>query len=100
MKDNLENRSEFDSRTGLDNRTGLDSRRTGNGTTIAAVIAAVVIAGALFLYGPWSNDKSTVSNSSASTTTGQSPGIPRATTPASPIAPLPPNAPATTGTVR
>ena len=95
MKDNLDSRSE------LENRPDLDSRRTGIGTgTITAIIAAVVIAGALLLFGPWANNTGTVTNSSTGTTTGQSSSIPRATTPVSPVMPLSPNAPATTGTVR
>ena len=92
MRDNLDSRSE------LDNRPGLDSGRAGIGTgTITAIIAAVVVAGALFLFGPWANNTSTVTNSSPGTTTGQSSSIPRAATPVTPLSPI---APATTGTVR
>ena len=93
-----EDRAVFSNRT-PDNRTGLDNRRAGNWTgTITAIIAAVVIAGALMLFGPWGHNRTadnnstpTTSNSTPRTTTGQtSPTV----TPAAPITTAP--APATT----
>ena len=82
-------------------KDNLDSRRTGIGAgTITAIIAAVVIAGALFLFGPWDSNSNTATNSAPGNTTGQSSSMPRLTTPVTPIAPLSPNAPATSGTVR
>jgi len=89
------NRAGFDNRT-PDQRTGLDNRSTGIGTgTIAAIIAAVVIAGALMLFGPWgtngaiNNSTPTSSNSTPGTTTGQTPsGAPRVIAPA--VAPAAP----------
>ena len=112
----LENKmSNFDNQPGRDNqagfnnsrpenRTGLD-RSTGIGTgTIAAIIAAVVIAGALMLFGPWGNNNRTAinnsgpaSNSAPGTTTGQtstsSRGVtPTTVTPAAPGTTAPANA--------
>jgi hypothetical protein len=105
---NLDNQPGPDNRAGLDNRqrTGLDNRSTGFGRgTIAAIIAAVVIAGAMMLFGPWGANRAAISNStptsstsSPGTTTGQTPsGAPRviapAITPAAPITNVPgPNA--------
>jgi hypothetical protein len=56
----------------LDNNRRLDPRdRDGIGTgTIAAIIAVVVIIGALLLWHPWSANNNSASNSSG-TTTGQ-----------------------------
>jgi hypothetical protein len=89
---------------GPENRTGLN-RSTGIGTgTIAAIIAAVVIAGALMLFGPWGNNNRTAinnsgpaSNSAPGTTTGQtstsSRGVtPTTVTPAAPGTTAPANA--------
>ena len=90
------NRAGFDNRT-PDQRTGLDNRSTGIGTgTIAAIIAAVVIAGALMLFGPWGTNRSSINNSTPTssnptpgTTTGQTPsGAPRVIAPA--VAPAAP----------
>jgi hypothetical protein len=90
-----DNRAGFDNRT-PDQRTGLDSS-TGVGTgTIAAIIAAVVIAGALMLFGPWGANRSAINNSTPTssnsppgTTTGQTPsGAPRVIAPA--VAPAAP----------
>jgi hypothetical protein len=75
-----EDRAGFSNRT-PDNRTGLDNRRTGMGRgTITAIIAALVIAGALMLFGPWGHNRTAVnnstpatSNSTTGTTTGQTP---------------------------
>jgi hypothetical protein len=83
---NLDNKPGRDNRAGLNtpttnDRTGLDNRRRGIGAgTIAAIIAALVIVGALMMLGPWgNNNRSAVnnstpatSNSTAGTTTGQS----------------------------
>lgn len=108
---NLDNQSGRDDRSGFSNRTsvdrtGLDNRKTGMGTgTITAIIAAVVIAGALMLFGPWSNNRTAISNSTPATsnstpgtTTGQTSGGPRVitptVTPAAPTTTTP--APATT----
>jgi hypothetical protein len=100
-----EDRAGFSNRTAND-RTGLDNRRTGMGTgTITAIIAAVVIAGALMLFGPWGNNRTAVNNSTpatskstpSSTTTGQTSGALRDTTPT--VTPAPTTtapAPATT----
>ena len=83
-----DDRSGFSNRTPID-RTGLLNRKTGMGKgTITAIIAAVVIAGALMLFGPWGNNSTAVSNStpatsnsSPGTTTGQTSGAPRVLTP-------------------
>lgn len=100
---NLDNQPGSDHGAGFsdrtpDDRTGLDNRKTGTGTgTITAIIAAVVIAGALMLFGPWGNNRTAVnnstpaSNSTSGTTTGQTSGAPRVITPA-----VPPAAPTTT----
>ena len=72
---------------------------------MAAIVAAVVIVGALMLFGPWGNDRTAVnnstpatSNSTTGTTTGQTSGAPRVITP--PVTPAAPTAtapaPATT----
>jgi hypothetical protein len=105
---NLDNQPSRDSRAGFDNRTpdpqtGLENRnnrRTGIGTgTITAIIAAVVIAGALMLFGPWGTHRTAINNSppsssgsSPGTTTGQtSSDAPRVINPA-----VTPAAPSTT----
>jgi hypothetical protein len=102
----LDNQPGRDNRPGLNtwtpnDRTGLDNRRSGIGTgTITAIIAAVVIAGALTLFGPWghnnrsavNNSTPTTSNSTPGTTTGQTtaPGVNPTVTPAAPAtAPAP-----------
>jgi hypothetical protein len=104
---NLDNQSGRDNRAGLNarrsnDRTGLDNRRNGIGTgTITAIIAAVVIAGALMLFGPWGhNNRSVVDNSTPATsnsttgmTTGQTSSTPRTVAPAAPTTTAP--APAT-----
>jgi hypothetical protein len=101
-----DNRAKLNTRAGLNtrtpnDRTGLDNRRSGIGTgTITAIIAAVVIAGALTLFGPWghnnrsavNNSTPTTSNSTPGTTTGQTsaPGVNPPVTPAAPAtAPAP-----------
>jgi hypothetical protein len=111
---NLDNQPGSDNRAGLNtragvntrtpnDRTGLDNRRSGIGTgTITAVIAAVVIAGALMLFGPWGhNNRSVVnnstpatSNSTPGTTTGQT-STPRVNPSVTPAAPATAPAPAT-----
>ena len=107
---NLDNQPGRDNRAGLNtrtpnDRTGLDNRRSGIGTgAITAIIAAVVIAGAFMLFGPWGhNNRSAVnnstpatSNSTPGTTTGQT-SAPRVVDPT--VTPAPPAtapAPATT----
>jgi hypothetical protein len=78
----------------LNTRPSLDDRRSGiGGGTIAMIVAAVLIVGALFMWGPWNNGShsGTASNDSTGTTTGSSSTI----RPAAPVtAPAP--APATT----
>ena len=91
---NLDNQPGRDDRTEFSNRipidqTGLDNRKTGMGTgTITAIIAAVVIAGALMLFGPWGNNRAAVNNSTPATssstpgiTTGQTSSAPRVIAP-------------------
>ena len=89
---NLDNQPDRNSRAGLNTGTtnnGVDDRRTGLGApAITAIIAAVLIAGALMLFGPWSNNRTAVNttpscNSTTGTTTGQS-TAPRVITPAAP----------------
>jgi hypothetical protein len=97
----LENKmSNFDNQPGRDNQAGFNNSRpenrtglnrsTGIGTgTIAAIIAAVVIAGALMLFGPWGNNNNRTainnsgpaSNSAPGTTTGQTSTSSRGVTP-------------------
>jgi cell division protein FtsN len=73
----------------LDNRSRLDDRTTGmGGGTIAAIIAAVLILGALFLWAPWNGPHNNAANNTSSTTTTGSASTNRpagpATTPAAP----------------
>jgi hypothetical protein len=74
----------------LNNRPLLNNRRSGiGGGTSAAIIAGVLILGALFFWGPWNNgpQSGTATNTSMGTTTGStSPGRPAApvTAPAPP----------------
>jgi hypothetical protein len=102
---NLDNQpGRDDTRTPRD-RAALENRRSGiSAPTITAIIAALVIAGALVLFGPWgSNKRSAVnnstpatSNSTAGTTTGQTSSAPRVVTPTvTPAAPTTAPAPAT-----
>ena len=72
----------------LNTRSSLDDRRSGiGGGTIAMIVAAVLIVGALFM---WNSGSRTASNDSTGTTTGTS-----SSRPAAPVtAPAP--APATT----
>jgi hypothetical protein len=73
-------------------RTDLNRRDNGmGGVMIAALVAAAVVIG-LFMWAPWSGDR-TASNTSPGTTVGSSPNRPAA--PASP-APAAPAAPSTT----
>ena len=102
---NLDNQPGRDDRAGLnnrtpDNRTGLNRRSTGIGTgTITAIIAAVLIADALMLFGPWgdknrtavNNSTPATSNATPGTTTGQTSSAPRVITPT-----VTPDAPTTT----
>ena len=82
----------------LNSRTNLDRRSPGMGPgTIAAIIAALVIIGALFMWAPWSNDTSnTAANPAPATTTGQSSSAPITTTPSTPASPPPTTTPAPT----
>ena len=102
---NLDNQPGNDGRRGFskrspDSQTGLDGRKTGMGTgTITAIVAAIVIAGALMLFGPWGNNRTAVSNSTpaasnpnSSTTTGQNSSAPRVITPT--VRPSDPTTPA------
>jgi hypothetical protein len=82
-----EDRTAFRNRTPND-RTGLDNRRTGMATgPIAGVIAAVVIIGALMLFGPWGHNRTAVSDTTPATsrsTPGTTTGNASATSPAIP----------------
>ena len=72
-----------------DDRIVVNNRNSGIGAgTITAIIAAVVIAGALMLFGPWGNtNRTAVNNTPASTNsttgaaTGQTSTAPRVITP-------------------
>lgn len=68
------NIGEFDMQDDLNTRRPIGDRRNGiGGGTIAAIVAAVLIVGALFMWGPWNGSHSgTASNSSTGTTTGSS----------------------------
>jgi hypothetical protein len=71
-------------RDDLDNRMPGTTRGGFGAGTIAAIVAAVLIIGALFLWAPGSGDR-TASNSSPGTTTGQGSTTPRpAPAPAAP----------------
>jgi hypothetical protein len=80
-----EDRTGFSNRT-PNNRTGLDNRSSGMARgPIAAIVAAVVIIGALMLFGPWGHDRTAVSNSTPATssaTPGTTTGNAPATSPA------------------
>ena len=107
---NLDNQPGRDDRAGVNrtpnDRIVIDNSKTGMGMgTITAIIAAVVIAGALMLFGPWGNDRTAINNSTPATTnsapgttTGQTSNAPRVITPN--VAPAAPTttapAPATT----
>jgi hypothetical protein len=85
MKDDLDNRPLRDD---LDNRTAPVTREDGMGMgTIAAIAAAVLIVGALFL---WPRADQSASNTAPGTTVGQTRTAPAPTMPApapSPAAP-------------
>ena len=69
----------------LDTRRPLDDRRRGiGGGMIAAIIAVLLVAGALFTWAPWNSgsQSGTASNKSPSTTTGSANTTPPATNPA------------------
>lgn len=67
----------------LDTRRPLDDRRRGiGGGMIAAIIAVLLVAGALFTWAPWNNGGDTASNKSSSTTTGSTSSTRPATNPA------------------
>jgi hypothetical protein len=84
--------------TNYDNQPGIDRPSGISSGTITAIVAAVLIVGALFMWGPWNNGNRTATNAVSGTTTGQTSSVPRATTPA--VTPAAPGTPATTGTVR
>jgi hypothetical protein len=85
MRDDLENRPIRDD---LDNRTTPVTREDGMGMgTIAAIAAAVLIVGALFL---WPRADQSASNTAPGTTVGQTRTAPAPTMPSpapSPVAP-------------
>ena len=72
-----------------DDRIVVNNRNSGIGAgTITAIVAAVVIAGALMLFGPWGNNNRTAVNNTPTTTgsttgatTGQTSSAPRVITP-------------------
>jgi hypothetical protein len=81
------NFGEVDMENDLNTRRQLDDQRRGiRGGTIAAIVAALLIIGALFALGPWNNgtNSGTASNISANTTTGSANTSAPATTPGSP----------------
>jgi hypothetical protein len=85
-------------RDDINNRTDLDRRNTGGmgRGTIAAIIAALVIVGALFMWGPWSSNTSdTAANPAPARTIGQSSSAPVTTTPTTPASPPAAAAPST-----
>src|SRR4051794_26856573 len=63
---------DFDMQNDLNTRPSIDDRRSGIGAgTIAPIIAAVLIVGALFMWAPWNNGSQTnPSNNAPATTTG------------------------------
>ena len=67
----------------IGDRTNLNRRNPGMGTgTIVAIIAVLVVIGALFMWAPWSDDTSkTGASPTPATTTGQSSSAPVTTTP-------------------
>jgi hypothetical protein len=67
----------------LDVRRPLDDRRRGmGGGMIAAIIAVLLVAGALLTWAPWNTGGDTASNKSPSTTTGSASSTRPATNPA------------------
>jgi hypothetical protein len=76
----------------LNTRDRLDDRGSGiGGGMVAAIVAAVLIVGALFMWGPWNGSHNgTASNASPGTTTGS------VTRPAAPVTTPAAPAPATT----
>jgi hypothetical protein len=68
------------------NLTGVDRRNTGMGGGWMMLLAAAVVLGLLFMWAPWSNNR-TADNSRPGTTVGSSTNRPA--TPAAPTAPAP-----------
>jgi hypothetical protein len=78
---------EVDMENDLNTRRQFDDQRRGiRGGTIAAIVAALLIIGALFALAPWNNgtNSGTASNKSTTTTTGSANTSAPATTPGSP----------------
>jgi hypothetical protein len=91
MQDNLDNRPLRDD---LNNRTTPVTRGDGMGMgTIAAIAAAVLIVGALFL---WPRADQSASNTAPGTTVGQTRTAPAPTMPSAAPSPVAPAAPSTT----